>query len=116
MLHTTASLRHIEKCQQELVWSLRALVPSDNLVALIAENRFGFLFPRMSFQDAQAILTHVTDRGKQVLAGIHKGMRVRSYVGVVGYPQDGTRIEELWPLVYRRLYRGIHAPANNAEL
>ncbi len=116
MLHTTASPRHIEKCQQELVWSLRALVPSDNLVALIAENRFGFLFPRMTFRDAQAILTHVTDRGKQVLAGIYKGMRVRSYVGVVGYPQDGTRIEELWPLVYRRLYRGIHAPANNAEL
>lgn len=114
MLHTTASPRLLGKCQQELVSSLRAATPSDALVALISENRFGFLFPQMSFQEANPILTHVMDRGKQVLAGMFKGMRVRSYLGVVGYPQDGTRIEELWPLVYRRLYRGIHAQPSSS--
>lgn len=114
MLHTSASPKHLEKCRQELVLSLRTLLPSDALLALISENRFGFLFPQMSFQEAQPILTHLMDRGKQVLAGMFKGMRVRSYLGVVGYPQDGTRIEELWPLVYRRLYRGIHAQVDSA--
>jgi GGDEF domain-containing protein len=103
------------KCQQELAWSLRALAPSEAHLALISENRFGLLFPQMSFQEANPILTHLMDRGKQLLGGTFKGMRVRSYLGVVGYPQDGTRIEELWPLVYRRLYRGIHAQVSRAE-
>ena len=115
MLHTSASPKVIEKCQQELVSSLRTLIPSEALLALISENRYGFLFPQMSFQEANPILTYLMDRGKQVLAGTFKGMRVRSYLGVVGYPQDGTRIEELWPLVYRRLYRGIHAQPGSGE-
>lgn len=114
-LHTSTSPRQIMKCQQELAWSLRTLAPSETLVALISENRFGFLFPHMSFQEANPILTHLMDRGKQLLGGTFKGMRVRAYLGVVGYPQDGTRMEELWPLVYRRLYRGIHAQVSGAE-
>jgi len=68
----------IEKCQQELVSSLRTLIPSEALLALISENRYGFLFPEMSFQEANPILTYMMDRGKQVLAGIFKGMRVRA--------------------------------------
>jgi hypothetical protein len=85
------------------------VAPSDVLLAQISENRLGFLFPQMSFQEAKPILTHLMDRGKQILGSTFKGMRVRSYLGLVGYPQDGTRIEELWPLVYRRLYSGLHA-------
>jgi GGDEF domain-containing protein len=114
-LHTAASPKLIADCQRELAWSLRALAPSEALLALISENRYGFIFPQMSFQEANPILTHLMDRGKQVLARMFKGMRVRSYLGVVGYPQDGTRIEELWPLVYRRLYRGIHAQMSSEE-
>jgi GGDEF domain-containing protein len=114
-LHTAASPKQIADCQRELAWSLRAMAPSEAFLALISENRYGFIFPQMSFQEANPILTHLMDRGKQVLAAMFKGMRVRSYLGVVGYPQDGTRIEELWPLVYRRLYRGIHAQPGSAE-
>jgi GGDEF domain-containing protein len=114
-LHTAISPKQIQRCQQELAYSLRTLAPSDSFLGLISENRFGFLFPQMSFQEANPILTHLMDRGKQVLGNAFKGIRVRSYLGVAGYPQDSTRIEELWPLVYRRLYRGIHARVNGAQ-
>ena len=87
------------------------MAPSEVYLAQIAENRLGFLFPHMSFQDAKPILTHLMDRGKQILGSYFKGMKVRSYLGLVGYPQDGTRIEELWPLAYRRLYSGLHVKA-----
>jgi GGDEF domain-containing protein len=109
MLHTTATQKHIRECQRQLVSSLSMVIPSEALVAQISENRFGFLFPQMSFQEAKPILTHLMDRGKQILGSAFKGMKSRSYLGLVGYPQDSTRVEELWPLVYRRLYSGLHA-------
>jgi GGDEF domain-containing protein len=109
MLHTGASQKRITQCQRELASSLSVVAPSEALLAQIAENRLGFLFPQMSFQEASPILTHLMDRGKQILASIFKGIKVRSYLGLVGYPQDGTRVEELWPLVYRRLYSGVRA-------
>jgi len=113
VLHTTASAKQILHFQRELASSLSMLAPSDAYLAQISENRLGFLFPQMSLQDANPILSHLMDRGKQILGSSFKGMRVRSYLGLVGYPQDGTRIEALWPLVYRRLYSGLHAKVEN---
>ena len=110
-LHTTTSPKQILQFQRELASSLSLLAPSDAYLAQISENRLGFLFPRLSFQEANPILTHLMDRGKQILGSSFKGMRVRAYLGLVGYPQDGTRIEELWPLAYRRLYSGLHVKA-----
>ena len=107
-LHTTISPKQILQFQRELASSVSLLAPSDAYLAQISENRLGFLFPRLSFQEANPILTHLMDRGKQILGSSFKGMRVRAYLGLVGYPQDGTRIEELWPLAYRRLYSGLH--------
>jgi GGDEF domain-containing protein len=109
MLYTTASPKRVRQCQQELASSLSTVAPSNVLMAQISENRFGFLFPQMSFQEANPILTHLMDRGKQILGSAFKGMKARSYLGLVGYPQDGTRIEELWPLAYRRLHSGVYA-------
>jgi hypothetical protein len=109
MLHTTTTQKNIRECQRQLVSSLRMVTPSEALLAQISENRFGFLFPQMSFQEAKPILTHLMDRGKQILGSVFKGMKTRSYLGLVGYPQDSTRVEELWPLVYRRLYSGLQA-------
>jgi hypothetical protein len=109
MLHTTTTQKNIRECQRQLVSSLRMVTPSEALLAQISENRFGFLFPQMSFQEARPILTHLTDRGKQILGSVFKGIKARSYLGLVGYPQDSTRVEELWPLVYRRLYSGLLA-------
>jgi GGDEF domain-containing protein len=111
LLQTTTPPKQILQFQRELASSLSIVAPSDAFLAQISENRLGFLFPRFSFQEANPILTHLMDRGKQILASSFKGMRVRSYLGLVGYPQDGTRIEELWPLAYRRLYSGLHVKA-----
>ncbi len=113
MLHTTASPKQILQFQRELASSLSIVAPSEVYLAQIAENRLGFLFPQMSFQAAKPILTHLMDRGKQILGSYFKGMKVRSYLGLVGYPQDGARVEELWPLAYRRLYSGLHVKAGN---
>jgi hypothetical protein len=108
VLHTTASPTQILHFQRELASSLSMVAPSDAHLAQISENRLGFLFPQMSMQEANPILTHLMDRGKQILANSFKGMRGRCYLGLVGYPQDGTRVETLWPLLYRRLYSGLH--------
>ena len=109
MLLTTAPPKQILQSQRELASSLSMVAPSDAYLAQISENRLGFLFPQMSSQEANPILIHLMDRGKQILGTSFKGMRVRSYFGLAGYPQDGTRIEQLWPLLYRRLYSGLHS-------
>jgi hypothetical protein len=108
VLHTSAAPKQVLGFQQELASSLSMVAPSDACLAQISENRLGLLFPQMSLQEANPILAHLMDRGKQILGSSCKGMRVRSYLGLVGYPQDGTRIEELWPLLYRRLHSGLH--------
>jgi len=109
MLHTTTPPDQILDFQRELASSLSMVAPSDAFLAQISENRLGFAFPQMSLLEAKSILAHLMDRGKQILGSFFKGMKVRSYLGLVGYPQDGTRIEELWPLLYRRLYSGLHS-------
>ncbi len=110
VLLTTAPPKQILQFQRELASSLSMVAPSDAYLAQISENRLGLLFPQMSSQEANPILTHLMDRGKQILGTSFKGMRVRSYLGLVGCPQDGTRLEQLWPLLYRRLYSGFHSP------
>lgn len=108
-LLTGAPPKRVRQCQRELAMALLEEVPEDIVLAQITENRIGVLIPRLSFQESKPLIQALQERGKRVLGSAFRGMRVRAYSGIAGYPQDGTRTEELIPLTYRRLHELVHS-------
>ncbi len=103
ILSTKALPKRIRQLQREIASSLCEALPPGVLVAQLSENRFGVLFPETTVQEAQSQLAVLADQGKHGLKGI-KGVRLHPYTASAGYPQDGAKTEELWPLVSQRLY------------
>lgn len=103
ILSTKALPKRIRQLQRDIASSLCEALPPGVLVAQLSENRFGVLFPETTVQEAQGQLAVIADQGKHGLKGI-KGIKLHPYTASAGYPQDGSKTEELWPLVSQRLY------------
>ena len=61
----------------------------------------------MTVQEAKPYLTAAADLGRKFIGSRVKGVRLQAQAGSVGFPQEGTRSEELWPLVSARLYSAL---------
>jgi GGDEF domain-containing protein len=103
VISTKALPKKIRQLQREIASKLCEALPKGVLVGQLAENRFGVLFPETGVQEAQNILDELADYGKIALRGI-KGIRLYPYSASAGYPQDGAKIEELWPVANQRLF------------
>lgn len=90
--------------QRKLAGLMCEELAPEVLVGLVTENRFGFLFPDAASHDTRQYLSRMVELARDFFTARMKGVRMHVGIGVVNYPQDGTRSEELWPLAYSRLY------------
>jgi GGDEF domain-containing protein len=113
-LFTKISPKQVRMWQRDLAIGFCEAVPPGSMVGQIAENRFGFLFPDMPIQEAKHHITRLVDVGQEFLTNRLKGARLRSHIGCVSFPQDGTRSDELWPLVYQHLFTNSRTKIENS--
>lgn len=104
VLATKAVPKQIRKLQGDLAEAIVRALPAGVIAGQLAENRYAFLFTETSLQEAKHHLAGLVDIERTLLAGKIRGVTVKSYIAAVGFPQDGTRSEVLWPLAYNRLY------------
>lgn len=104
ILFTKVPPREVRKWQSEMAAALCNDLPSSVLVGQLAENRFGFLLPGMTTLEAEPHMAELAEKAQRVISSKLRGIRLLSYIGCAGFPQDGTRPDELWPIVNNRLY------------
>lgn len=109
LLPVKATPKQVHKWLADLASTYWEALPANVLLGQLTENRIGLIFTGMSPQEAKQHLSHLVELGQQFFAARIKGIRVQAYCGSVGFPQDGTRSEELWPMVYRQLYSAIRS-------
>ncbi len=103
ILNTKVLPKRIRQLQRELASSLCEALPPGVLVGQLTQNRFGVLFAETTVQEAESQLAELAGHGKIALKGI-KGVKLHPYISSAGFPQDGAKMEELWPLVNQRLF------------
>ena len=103
ILTTKVLPKRIRQLQREIASTLCKALPPGVLVGQLAENRFGVLFPETNVQDAETRLIQLAHFGGSALKSI-KGVKLHPYTASAGYPQDGAKLEDLWPLVSQRLF------------
>lgn len=115
VLSTKVLPKRVRQLQMEIASNLCEALPPGIMVGQLAENRFGVLFPETTVQEAESLLTALADYGKIALKGI-KGMKLHAYTGSAGYPQDASKIEDLWPLANQRLFASFRAKPGKTGL
>jgi len=109
ILSTKAPPNQVREWQADLASSLRRALPSNVLIGQIAENRFGLVFLGLTPQEADFHLSTLSNPAHKVFSDRIKRSRLLPYISSVGFPQDGTRSEELWPLAYRQLFAAFRS-------
>lgn len=109
LLPVKATPKQLRRWLADLASTYCEALPAHILLGQLMENRIGLIFPGMLPSEAKQYLSHLLELGQQFFAARVKGIRVEARFGCVGFPQDGTRSEELWPLVYRQLYSAIRS-------
>jgi GGDEF domain-containing protein len=113
ILTTKAQPQRIRQLQRELATSLCDALPPGVLVGQLTQNRFGLLFAKTNVHEAESQLSELAGYGKIALKGI-KGVKLHPYIASAGFPQDVAKMEELWPLVSRRLFASFGVRPENA--
>ncbi len=113
VLTAKAPPKQIRQWQAEIAAAVVADLPAEVVTGQLAENRFGFIFPGASHQDAQSYASLSMEAGRKASAGKIKGFRLQPYFASVTFPQDGTRTDELWPLVSNRLLSVLRSKIDN---
>ncbi len=103
VLTTKLQPQRIRQLQRDLAASVCEALPTGVLVGQLTQNRFGLLFAETAIHEAQSQLAALSDFGKIALKGL-KGVKLHPYISTAGFPQDAAKLEELWPLVSRRLF------------
>ncbi len=114
ILFTKVPPRDVRRWQVEMVNALCKDLPPSVLVGQLAENRFGFLLPGMTTLEAEPHLAELAEKAQRVISSKVRGIRLLSYIGMAGFPQDGTRPDELWPIANNRLYASFR-PTQRSE-
>lgn len=114
ILFTKVPPREVRRWQAEMVAALCKDLPPSVLVGQLAENRFGLLLPGMTAVEAEPHLAELAEKAQRVISSKVRGIRLLSYIGMAGFPQDGTRPDELWPMANNRLYASFR-PTQSSE-
>lgn len=108
VLFTKVGPKQIRQWQRDLAAGICGVLPADVSVGQMAENRYAILFPETTAQEAELHLARMGDIGRQIIRTRGKGAKLSAYVATAGFPHDGTRSDELWPMVYQRLFASFH--------
>ncbi len=98
----------VRQWQLDLAREFCTDLASNILVGQLAENRFAFLFPEMTVQEAKRPISRLMDLGQQFFSGKVRVPRMRPHAAWVGFPQDGSGSDQLWPLLYQRLLTSLN--------
>jgi GGDEF domain-containing protein len=109
LIPTKAPPKQIRRWLADLAADLVDAVPANAVLGQLAENRIGIVLPGVTPQEAKPLLSQLVEIGQHFFAARIKGIKIQLYLGSVGFPQDGTRSEELWPMVYRNLYAALRS-------
>jgi GGDEF domain-containing protein len=109
VLYARSSPHEVRQWQQHLALKLSSMLPEQTQIGQITENRYALLFPEMTPQEADQYLLSLLPIGRQFFSKTMEKISLQGYFGWAGFPQEGTRIEELWPLVYHRLFEAFHS-------
>ena len=109
ILSTKASPGQVREWQSSLASHIRQSLPANVLLGQIADNRFGMVFTGLAPQEADHHLSQLAKQARQFLNEKIRGARLLPYVSSVGFPRDGTRNEELWPMVYSQLFAAFRS-------
>lgn len=103
-LHTRVPPKRVRQWQRELAEGALDLLPAHVLAGQLGNNRLGLLLTQTPVGEASRPLSPLMDMIRSFFKGRLRGVRLRPFLSTVGFPQDGTRPDELWPLLYERLY------------
>jgi len=109
LLYIHYSPYEVRQWQHLLAMKLGKSLPPDALLGQMTENRFGVLLPATTPREADNCLAPLRSLGKQVSTRHIKAISLQGYLGRASFPQEGVRSEELWPLVYQRLYEAFES-------
>jgi GGDEF domain-containing protein len=116
VLSTKAAPKQVREWQADLASSLYEIMPRDAFIGQIAENRFGVLFPGITAPDADHHLALLHGLNQRTSVAKQAGRnKLHPFVASVGFPQDATRSEEIWPLAYRRLFAAFHQKSEKSS-
>lgn len=111
ILHTRVPPKRIRKWQQQIAENFYRAVPSHVFVGQVAENRYGILLTELSPQEINQILKTLMAASQQFAPSGSKLAMIQPYLSTASFPQDVTSSEELWTLVYQRLFQAF--PSTN---
>jgi GGDEF domain-containing protein len=107
-------LRHappqIRRYRLDLTAHLEALFPSPAIIGQVAENRVALLFPRALPRAVEPSLLRLADLWRHGALRLTEDLPLELHSAVVSFPQDANTVEELWGLLYKRLYSAAEEP------
>ncbi len=109
VFYSKAPPREVHRLQKTIAGELYEMLPEEVVVGQVSENRFGLLFPEAARKDVEVLLQCVTDPGEYKSLRRLGNMKLRIHAGWAAFPHDATTCEELWPLVYQRLFASAHS-------
>lgn len=104
ILYTRGTPREVRQWQQRFTLKLSKMFPEQVLIGQITENRYALLFPGITYQEADKYLLPLTSVRQQIPTRHMEKISLQIYSSQVSYPQDGMKGEQLWPLLYHRLF------------
>lgn len=116
MLLTGAAPSQVHRLQKDLGTGMGENLPPGVVLGQVAENRIGLLFPGLTAQEARHHLSNLVEFGQRFLSARLKGIRIQPHLAWAAFPQDATRSEKLWQLVYHRLYTAARSRTDDMSL
>lgn len=104
ILTTQAPPKQVRRWQRNLASTLHDRLPEGVFVGQMSENRFALLFRETTPQECDAFLARLGDLGKDLVKSKSRRFRLVPYSATAGFPQDGTRADELWVTAHQRLF------------
>lgn len=114
ILFTRTPPARVREWQEEVAAALCEALPADVVIGQMAENRFALLLPESTRSKIKQFGTLCASLSQQIFTKRAKRVRIHPYFSSVDFPQDGTRGEELWPALYRRLFAAFQERSSKA--
>lgn len=115
ILTTQAPPKQIRRWQRGIASTLHERLPQGVFIGQAAENRFALLFREATPQECEAVLNRLGDLGKDLIKSKSRRFRLVPYSATAGFPQDGTRADELWVTAHQRLFASFRSKSGDGR-
>jgi len=109
IMHTRLSPKQLREWQRLIAEGLYRSLPSNVFLGQMAENRYGILLSGMTPQEVNQHLNTIMDVSQQVAPRKIKKAKLQPFLSTVNFPQETASSEEVWTLVYQRLFEAFRS-------